>query len=96
MKIFTYDNRKRRQVTAGELENGVFVKRVTDKHYMRMFRAYAIQSDVMSKLEKCECKTIRLMKGKKTVDVIFDLWFNQSQIKNMGHGKQYFYSVNRL
>lgn len=94
--IYTFDVKKNKYVIAGRYLKGVFTKNVKEKHYMRIFGSYGISLDVITKLFELECHAIRVQKGSKFIEVPFDDWKNLSLRKDVGHGEQYFFKVEKL
>lgn len=97
MKITTYDPKKRKVVLAGDLEADVFTKKVSSKHFMKLFQAYGIQEDVIHKLKEQNCKTIRLVTPTQTYEASLNIWLlPHIKVMDYGHGKQRFLGVKDM
>jgi hypothetical protein len=90
MTILTFDEKKMKQVKAGELVDGVFTKEVlSKKHLIKIYNGYAIQLDVVSKLQG-GCKKIIIVADKKVhYEIDFDTFMRKALKINLGHGYQY-------
>ena len=92
MKINTYDPKKQKLVLAGTLVNGVFTKKVSSKHYMKIVQGYGIQEDVIRQLAEAGCKKIILKTVTGNLESDFSDWLSPSiKVLDYGHGKQRFF-----
>lgn len=93
VKIYTFDPTKQKRVLAGEFHEGVFHRIVNNDHYVRKFKAYGLQDDVIQALKKdCKQMIIYTPVGVKLYSTVKD-WLEKSVITNIGNGTQYFLPV---
>lgn len=92
MKILTYDPKKKKQILAGHYRDGIFVKRVTSKHFMQKFQAYGIQEVVYQRLREEGCKLIVFLAGASTLVSKIADW-EKMKVLDFGHGKQRFLPI---
>jgi len=95
MKVLTYDPRKNKLVFAGYTKGDTFVKEVTAKHFMKVEQGYGIQEDVIQKLMKIECKTIRIETPAGAYETAFSDWLGISP-KDYGNGMQRFKALKTM
>jgi hypothetical protein len=97
MKITTYDVKKGKTVLAGELENKVFTKKVTSKHFMRKFQAYGIQEDVIQQLWEKGCDKIVIQTSTVVWESPMHVWLQPNiKVMDFGHGKQRFLTLSYM
>ena len=92
--IYTTDPYKEKQVLAGELEEGVFIKKVTPEiHLFRLWNCYGIQETVIIKLQTLSCHTIKIIeKNGYTLISTFNDWLDpRIKVTDFGGGRQRFY-----
>lgn len=96
MKIYTFDPMKQKRVLAGDLTEGIFHRILNNDHYVRKFKAYGLQDDVIQAL-KTTCKQIILYTpvGVKLYSTVQD-WLENSIVTNIGGGTQYFLPVEKM
>ncbi len=92
MILYSYDPRKGKQVVGGEIRDGVFYKKVSPKHFMRIEQGYGISEDVIIQLKKLECKKIKIKSKVNSYLFDFEEILNKP-VKNYGSGKQRFLRV---
>ena len=81
----------------GFLDNGTFTKKVTPKkHYMKIFKGYGIQTEVLSKLWARGCTTVVINTGKATFESDLQAWMDSEFIKDFGHGRQTFMPLDKM
>lgn len=95
MKIFTYDERKRKNVSVGDFSEGTktfTTNRTYKKHFVWKYRGYGIGQSVLRELARLGCVSIRIKeKDTKTVwkSSLRD-WKFSGVSDNLGSGVQYF------
>lgn len=93
ISVTTFDKKKNKVVTAGEIRDNVFVKKVKPKHFMRVVQGYGVQENVFDKLMDEGIKEIWLIKSnkEKLISNIIQ-WKLFGKVADYGSGKQRFLS----
>ena len=95
--INTYDPKKQKKIKAGYLENKVFIKEVSARHFFRKFQAYGIQEDVIQELIEKKIKKIRIISHTLTYDSSIKDWVNgHVLIRDFGNGLQRFLPIHYM
>jgi len=96
-KITTHDPKKDKPVLAGHIENGVFIKQVTARHFFYKLQAYGIQEEVIQTLIEKNIKKIRIVSHTLTFESDMKDWVNgHSLIRDYGNGLQRFLPVHYM
>lgn len=95
-KIYTFDPQKNKLVLAGRIKKKVFWKTVNSKHFMRKLNSYGIQNDVLQTLQDLKITKIRIKTKTQILESALSMWVEYALIREYGHGKQYFLSVNYM
>lgn len=94
--MIAYDPLKRKEVKAGELENGVFWKKIkSSKHIQKnMGNSVGIQESVIESL-KGKCRYVVLeVDGNEWLLSNFNSWLNPNiKTRDWGHGLQRFFPI---
>ena len=91
MKIYCFDQRKNKNILAGEYNefDYTFIKKVKRNHFMVIEKSYGIQEEVLQQLKKMGCINILIItKTGQQISLLED-WLKQPS-KNYGHGNQKF------
>ena len=94
----TYDARKGRLVSCGVYNEKTkeFTRKVTDRHFVRMFEGYGMQVDVFDKLWAQGCERIVFKIGDNRLTSDINDWKLFGVKHNLGHGVQVFLGVSRM
>jgi hypothetical protein len=97
-RITTYDKKKKRDVFCGYVDNDTYYRDVDySKHYMRKYRGYGIQSDVLSTLLRDGVKRVEIREGKtKTYISTLQDWLLKGKKGNYYHGDQVFLDIKLM
>lgn len=96
-RITTYDPKKNKSIKAGYIENNIFIKEVSGRHFFRKFQAYGIQEDVIQKLIERKIKKIRIISYTLTYDSSIKDWVNgHVLIRDFGNGLQRFLPIHYM
>jgi hypothetical protein len=98
MNLTTYDPKKQKTVLVGTIIDGVLIKKVTKKHFMKRVDGYGIQESAFPDLIWEGVKTIVILcldTGKKWISTIED-WNQHGSLADFGNGKQRFLSLKYM
>ena len=100
MHLYTYEKAKGKRVFAGvyDARSRVYVRRVTQCHFMRKIGGYGIQDEIIVKLLKFGCHSILVMEeGGNTYRSALQEWLEPDiKVLDYGHGKQRFLPLHRM
>lgn len=88
--LYTYDRKKDQNITAGTINDNVFYRKITPKHFVRKYQGYAIQQDVFKRLRPYKCNDIVFVKGKTQLKSSLVQWEQFGITDDLGHGLQVF------
>lgn len=63
---------------------------------MFTLNSYAISEDVIKALAELDCQTVRLESKTKVFESSFSDWLQSKVVRDYGHGRQYFLSIDRM
>ena len=96
-RVTTYDPKKGKHILAGHIDNNIFIKQVTAKHFFRKFQAYGIQEDVVQTLIEKNVKKIKIVSHTLTYESKIEDWVNgHTLIRDYGNGLQRFLPVHYM
>jgi hypothetical protein len=100
MKLYAQDPRKNHPILAGTLDVNTFRKEVnSQKHRLKMFPAYGIQEEVISKLSTLPANiVIEIHETDTGVTYIsqLEMWKLEGVVKDLGNGNQRFLSLKYM
>ena len=97
-KLLAFDPDKKKEVSCGDLADGVFTKKVSAKHFMRVVNGYGIQECVFAKLQ---AENVRMVAIKEThtgkvYEAALQVWLEHGRVMDYGSGGQRFLSLKYL
>ena len=93
MILKTFDKKKGKMVFAGEIRDGNYCRKVSNRHYMVKEKGYGIQSTVFAELVKRNIKDVILSTPHTTLKAPLYIWMAKGRSRDYGHGEQVFLSV---
>ena len=96
-KLTTYDPKKHKRILAGCIEDGIFIKQVTSKHFFRKLQAYAIQEDIIQKLVEKDIQKIKIINSTSIYESNITDWINgNTLLRDYGNGLQRFLPIHYM
>lgn len=97
-KVYAFDPKKNKPILAGYIDDNVFVKKVTNKHYHIKLQSYGIQEEVLHRLNKEKIKYIKIISKKFCYLTNVTDWLGKkfTFIRDYGHGRQIFFPVSLM
>jgi hypothetical protein len=96
MIVRTYDERKKKIVTCGEIIGDTYFRNVNGEHFMLMFHGFGIQAEVLGRLGNEGVKNVVLNTKKKSFKSTLADWMQYGKKANFGHGKQVFLNTRYI
>lgn len=99
MKLFTFDPKKNKQITAGKYDEltKTFSKKVGARHYMRVVKGYGIQEDVIKKLCELKCEFVVFYAPGCVLKSEFKEWIApDKRVLDFGSGPQRFFTAEKM
>ena len=95
--IKVYDKAKCEEIKAGELSDGVFLRRVMPWHYMYKVKGYGIQETVIQLLIEKKAELVVIQASAHTYWSCLSDWLAPDiKMLDFGHGPQRFLPVARM
>ena len=91
-----YDPAKKREVTVGEIQKDIFIKRTGKAHYMIKYRGYGISKLVIEKLSQLNVKHIIIRTMTEEYNAPLETWVEEGTLDDFGHGEQIFLGVAKM
>jgi len=92
LKIIVYDPQKNKKIQAGILIDGMFIKEVSSRHFMKVEQGYGIQEEAIQILTEKKCITVLINTPTDTYEIPFSEYLKATP-KNYSHGLQRFVSI---
>ena len=95
-RLKVYDPAKGREVTVGEIQKDVFIKRTGKAHYMIKHKGYGISKIVIDKLVKLKITGIIVKTITEEYHTSLENWVTNGIVDDYGHGEQIFLGVAKM
>jgi len=97
MDLCTYDLKKKKLVTAGEIKGDTFHKKVNrKKHFCWKHKGWGISLDIISELRNKKVVALIFHVGKEQFEITLADFLRYAKKDNLGHGPQYFIAEKDL
>lgn len=95
-KITTFDQKKKKEVFCGFVEDNVFYREVKPEHFVLKYKGYGIQMGVFDSLWERGIEAIVITSKKFTHKASLKIWQKWGHVDDLGHGLQIFLPIIRM
>lgn len=91
--VRAYDTKKHKVVVVGYIEDEIFYKKVSTKHFCYKYKGYGMQEEVFPQIKNCKLIIIHAPNGKYLSSPI---QWEFAKKDDLGNGLQHFLPVDKM